>query len=162
MIALTGYYDDQMNSYAEAISEQFELINFQTRPSKMSHYTFNFYPAVDTACNALKDLLDLYKWKHATIFYSGETSLDRISCLLRGTSQYFPKLDYVLKFTNPGDDYRIHLNDTVRKKAKNFIIDLPAKETATFLKNCLQLGLINDTYSFIITTFVILLLRLKD
>ena len=155
MIALTGYYNDQILSYVEAISKEFELINIQTKPSKNSEYSFNFYPSNDVLCNAFKDLLSYYQWKHATIFYNSETNLDRLKCLLSGSSKYHQKAEFILKLTRPGDDYKVHLNNTIfERKSRNLIIDLPTKETARFLKNCLQLGLINQSYSYILTSLV--------
>jgi hypothetical protein len=156
MVALTGYYNEQILSYVEAISKEFDLINVQTKPSKVADYSFNFYPSNDVLCNAFKDLLSYYKWKHATVFYNSETNLDRIKCLLTGSSKYQQKSEFILKLTKPGDDYKVHLNNTIfERKSRNLIIDLPTKETAKFLKTCLQLGLINQSYSYIITSLVI-------
>ena len=55
----------------------------------------------------------------------------------------------------------MQLNDTVKRKFRNVIVDLPPKDAMKFFKSCLQLGLINESYSFIFTTFVSSLFKLQ-
>jgi hypothetical protein len=74
--------------------------------------------------------------------------------LLGGPSESLPKFDVILKSTNPGDDYRVLLKDLLKRKIKNIIIDLPLSEAQILLRNCLQLGMINSEYQYILTTFV--------
>ncbi len=74
--------------------------------------------------------------------------------MLAGPAKSLPKFDVVLKFTNPGDDYRILLKDLLKRKIKNIIIDLPPDEAQVLLRMCLQLGMINSDYHYILTTFV--------
>jgi hypothetical protein len=48
----------------------------------------------------------------------------------------------------------------IRRKIKNIIIDLPPNETEALLKACLQLGMINSSYHYVLTTFVSLKIKL--
>ena len=77
-----------------------------------------------------------------------------------GPSQSLPKFDVILKYTNPGDDYRVLLKDLLKRKITNIIIDLPPSEAQVLLRMCLQLGMINSDYHYILTTFVTLVLLL--
>jgi hypothetical protein len=80
--------------------------------------------------------------------------------MLGGGRNLIPKLDLVLKLTNPEDDYRVYLHDLLRRKARNIIIDLPPDETQVFLRMCLQLGMITSEFNYILTTFVCMLKNL--
>ena len=82
------------------------------------------------------------------------SDIQKIKCLLGGPSESLPKFDVILKSTNPGDDYRVLLKDLLKRKIKNIIIDLPLSEAQILLRNCLQLGMINSEYQYILTTFV--------
>lgn len=80
-----------------------------------------------------------------------------ITCLLSGPAKSLPKLDIVLKLTNPGDNYRVLLKDLLKRKIKNIIIDLPPHETQVLLRMCLQLGMINPEFQYVLTTLVFMI-----
>lgn len=83
--------------------------------------------------------------------------MNNLKCILGGPSQELPKLDILLKIVKEGDDYRSILKDLIKRKITNIIIDLNSKKAELFLRMCLQLGMINSKYHFILTTLVSIL-----
>jgi hypothetical protein len=74
MLAFIGSYDSQLESYIESLCEELDLVHIQTKPSTISRYSFNIYPSFDVICTAFADLINLFQWKHAAVFYNLETS----------------------------------------------------------------------------------------
>ena len=79
-----------------------------------------------------------------------------VKCLLTGPGNSMPKLDLALRIANHESEYRIILRDLAKRRITNIIVDLQPEETHMFLKMALQLGMINSTYNYILTTFVII------
>ena len=78
-------------------------------------------------------------------------------CLLGGPGQSTPKLDLTLKIANHEYEYRTILRDVSRRRFQNIILDLEPEEAQTVLKMALQLGMINSTYHYILTSLVCLI-----
>ena len=74
MLGYIGSYENQLESFIESMSEQLDLIYIRTKPSSISNRAFNIFPSLDLVCTAFADLIILFEWKHAAIFYNLETS----------------------------------------------------------------------------------------
>jgi hypothetical protein len=81
--------------------------------------------------------------------------MNYLKCILSGPSQELPKLEILLKLVKDGDDYRSVLKELIKQKITNIIIDLNTRKAELCLRMCLQLGMINNQYHFILTTLVI-------
>ncbi len=84
----------------------------------------------------------------------------KVKCLLGGPAQAIPKLDLTLKIAD--GDYRAILRDLTRRRITNIILDLQPEEAQTVLKMALQLGMINSTYHYVLTTLDIGTINLDD
>lgn len=71
-----------------------------------------------------------------------------------GVAKSVPKLEITLRIVNFEHEYRIILRDLSRRNIRNIILDLEPEETQIILKMALQLGMINSSYHFILTTLV--------
>jgi hypothetical protein len=80
--------------------------------------------------------------------------LTKLQCLLGGPAQAVPKLDIILRIVNFDYEYRLILRDLSRRTIRNIVLDLEPEETQAVLKMALQLGMINSSYHFILTTLV--------
>jgi hypothetical protein len=80
--------------------------------------------------------------------------LKKVRCLLGGPGQSIPKLDLTLKIANYEYEYRIILRDIAKRRFKNIILDLEPEEAQVVLKMALQLGMINSSYHYILTSLV--------
>ena len=83
-------------------------------------------------------------------------------CLLGGPGQSTPKLDLTLKIANHEYEYRTILRDVSRRRFQNIILDLEPEEAQTVLKMALQLGMINSTYHYILTSLDVETMVLDD
>lgn len=81
--------------------------------------------------------------------------LKKVKCLLSGPAPSVPKLDITLRIVNFDYEYRLILRDLARRSIRNIVLDLEPDETQVVLKMALQLGMINSSYHFILTTLVI-------
>lgn len=73
-----------------------------------------------------------------------------------------PKLDLTLKIANSEYEFRTVLKDISRRRFKNIILDLEPEETQQVLKMALQLGMINSTYHYIMTSLDVETMLLDD
>jgi hypothetical protein len=73
---------------------------------------------------------------------------------LGGPGLSTPKLDVTLKIANHEYEYRTILRDVSRRRFQNIILDLEPEEAQAVLKMALQLGMINSTYHYILTSLV--------
>ncbi len=80
--------------------------------------------------------------------------MKKVRCLLGGPGQSIPKLDLTLKIANYEYEYRIILRDIAKRRFKNIILDLEPEEAQIVLKMALQLGMINSSYHYILTSLV--------
>ena len=69
-----------------------------------------------------------------------------------------PKLDITLRIVNFEYEFRVILRDLSRRSIRNIILDLEPEESQVVLKMALQLGMINSSYHFIMTSLVIIIL----
>jgi hypothetical protein len=88
--------------------------------------------------------------------------LKKVRCLLGGPGQLMPKLDLTLKIANYDYEYRTILRDISKRRISNIIIDLDPEKSQQLLKMALQLGMINSTYQYILTTLDIETVNLDD
>lgn len=84
-----------------------------------------------------------------------QLDLKKVRCLLGGPGQSIPKLDLTLKIANYEYEYRIILRDIAKRRFKNIILDLEPEEAQVVLKMALQLGMINSSYHYILTSLVL-------
>lgn len=82
--------------------------------------------------------------------------------MLGGPGQAMQKLDVVLRVANHDYEYRFVLRDIAGRSIRNIIIDLEPEETSTVLKMALQLGMINSTFNYILTTLDVETMFLDD
>jgi ionotropic kainate glutamate receptor 2 len=73
-----------------------------------------------------------------------------------------PKLDIALRIANHEYEYRAVLRDIGTRRYKNIILDLEPREAQIVLKMALQLGMINSTYHYVLTTLDIETIELDD
>src|SRR4051812_16499873 len=73
-----------------------------------------------------------------------------------------PKLDIALRIANHEYEYRSVLRDIGSRRYKNIILDLEPREAQIVLKMALQLGMINSTYHYVLTTLDIETIDLSD
>jgi ionotropic glutamate receptor len=73
-----------------------------------------------------------------------------------------PKLDIALRIANNDYEYRAVLRDIGTRRYKNIILDLEPREAQIVLKMALQLGMINSTYHYVLTTLDIETIELDD
>ncbi len=88
--------------------------------------------------------------------------LKKVRCLLGGPGQLMPKLDLTLKIANYDYEYRTILRDISKRRISNIIFDLDPEKSQQLLKMALQLGMINSTYQYILTTLDIETVNLDD
>jgi ionotropic kainate glutamate receptor 2 len=103
-----------------------------------------------------------FEWKHAAIIYNSKTNLKKVRCLLGAPDQTRPKLDISLNIANTQYDYRPILRDISKRSIRNIILDLEPDEAQVVLKMALQLGMINSTYHYIMTSLDVETLDLED
>ena len=184
MLALIGPQEETTRLYIKSLSEELNLIHFDIEPSLESTYSFNLYPSLDVLCHGFAELVKRFEWKHLAIIYDSKTSnknlcynciiifatiiiiiiidLRKVRCLLGGPGQLMPKLDLTLKIANYDYEYRTILRDISKRRIRNIIIDLEPDKTHQLLKMALQLGMINSTYQYIMTTLDIETVNLDD
>ena len=80
--------------------------------------------------------------------------MNKIKCLLGGPGHAIPKLDVTVKLAENEQQYRTILRDVLKRRFTNIILDLEPPEVMLMLKMALQLGMINSSYNFVLTTLV--------
>lgn len=171
--------------YSRSLAEQLDLIHFDVDPAIEPTYSFNIHPAADVMCRAFADLIKKFEWRHLAIIYNSNTSkiimniyvfpiivlttilclfldLKKVKCLLGGPAPSVPKLDITLRIVNFDYEYRLILRDLSRRSVRNFVLDLEPEESQAVLKIALQLGMINSSYHFILTTLDAETINLED
>ena len=73
-----------------------------------------------------------------------------------------PKLDIALRIADHDYEYRSVLRDISTRRYRNIILDLNPPEAQIVLKMALQLGMINSTYHYVLTTLDIETMNLED
>ncbi|CAF0986150.1 unnamed protein product, partial [Brachionus calyciflorus] len=162
IIALIDPSIETLNIYSRSLCEQLDLIHIDIEPNLEPSYSFNLYPALDVICQAFADLIKKFDWKHAAIIYNSKTNLETVNCLLSGPANSMPKLDIAMRMANYEYEYRSILRDISGRSIKNIIIDLEPDQTQTLLKMALQLGMVNSTFSYIVTSLDAEIMNLED
>lgn len=162
MIAIIDPRLGSFKLYSRSLSENLDLIHFDIEQNSEPSYSFNLFPALDVICQAFSDLIKKFEWKHAAIIYNSDTNLDNINCLLTGPGRSIAKLDIAMRMANHRFEYRSILRDISSRTIKNIIIDLNPKETEAMLKMALQLGMINSTFNYILTSLDAETMNLDD
>ncbi len=77
-----------------------------------------------------------------------------MTCLLGGPGPTIPKLDVTIKLAENEQQYRAVLRDVHKRRLTNIILDLEPAEVLIILKKALQLGMINSSYNYVLTSLV--------
>ena len=85
-----------------------------------------------------------------------------MKCLLESPGNLTPKLEIALRIANTEYEYRAVLRDIGTRRYKNIIVDLEPSQAQIVLKMALQLGMINSTYHYVLTTMDIETINLDD
>lgn len=96
------------------------------------------------------------------IVLNNDKDLRKVRCLLESPGNLMPKLDIALRFAEHELEYRSILRDIGTRRFKNIILDLEPEEAQVMLKMALQLGMINSTYHYVLTTLDIETIDLDD
>lgn len=94
MLGFIGPYENKLENFIESLSQELDLIHIETQPTQQTRHSFNMYPSLDHLCNAFADLITLFQWKHAAIFYNMETS----KLLFQELSMFYQKQNNFLLF----------------------------------------------------------------
>ncbi|XP_066999471.2 glutamate receptor ionotropic, kainate 2 isoform X2 [Anabrus simplex] len=150
--AIFGPQSSHTAGHVQSICDVKEIPHIETRfdvKHKRQDILVNLYPHPTALAKVYMDLILTWKWTSFTIIYEDNDGLSRISMLLKlnnikGYSVTVRKLDAVL-------DFRPLLRRIKRSGERNFVLDCSFERLPEIMKQALQVGLLVEENSFIIT-----------
>ena len=163
MVAIFGPKSATSSEHIRSIADSMEIPYVETRwnyrpetrgPSSTG-YAFNLHPDVSTLSKAYVDVLDAFHWKTVTILYQDNNSMMTLRELFAKTSKSNEeeRLKIVVKqLSKNKNGYRDVLKEILMSESKLIVLDCEKKILSEVLKQCQQVGLINDEYYFLLTS----------
>ena len=104
---------------------------------------------------AYVDVLEEFHWKTVTILYQDNDSMMTLKEIFAKTykkDEKEPLRIIVKQLTKTSNGYRDVLREILSSESNLIVLDCEKKILAEVLKQCQQVGLISDQYSFLLTS----------
>ncbi|XP_067000033.2 glutamate receptor ionotropic, kainate 2-like [Anabrus simplex] len=150
--AIFGPQSSYTADHVQSICDVKEIPHIETRydvKHKRHDILVNLYPHPSALSKVYLDLVHAWKWKSFTVIYEDNDGLDRISLLLKLNKM--KGYTIVVRKLNSGSDFRPMLRKIKRSGETNFVLDCSFERLPEILKQALQVGLLIEENSFIIT-----------
>ena len=165
VVAIFGPLSKSASEHIRSITDSMEIPFIETRwnyrsqkvigSNSGSGYAFNLHPDITSLGGAYLDVLEAYHWKTITILYQDNDSFMTLKKILEKTGTIGPmdKFRLVVKqLVKNKNGYRDVLKEIFMSESNLIVLDCEKYILEEVLKQCQQVGLISQGYSFLLTS----------
>ena len=164
VVALFGPRSKSASEHMRSIADQFEIPFIETRWNYRSQrvigtgssgYAFNLHPDITALGGAYLDVLEAYQWETVTILYQDNDSFMTLKPILEKTAKisHNERFRLVVKqLVKNQNGYRDVLKEIFMSESNLIVLDCEKHILEEVLKQCQQVGLISQGYSFFLTS----------
>ena len=163
VVGIFGPLSKSASEHVRSITDSFEIPFIETRWNYRSQkvigssggYAFNLHPDITSLGGAYLDVLEAYHWETITILYQDNDSFMTLKRILEKTAKVGPmdKFRLVVKqLVKNENGYRDVLKEIFLSESNLIVLDCEKYILEEVLKQCQQVGLISQGYSFFLTS----------
>ena len=163
VVGIFGPLSKSASEHVRSITDSFEIPFIETRWNYRSQkvigssggYAFNLHPDITSLGGAYLDVLEAYHWETITILYQDNDSFMTLKRILEKTAKVGPMDKYrlvVKQLVKNENGYRDVLKEIYLSESNLIVVDCEKHILEEVLKQCQQVGLISQGYSFFLTS----------